>query len=101
MDYRALLDHPALAGIALRGCAARDEWEGGEPEIACLAEVAHAHLSGKYDRWVCVRHQRHLNATTLRHEIAHLLTGHRVHNERWRRVVRSLGGRVEERYRRK
>jgi hypothetical protein len=99
MELRALLDHPALAGIALRGCASRSEWQDTKPDVACLSEVAHAHLSGKYHSWVCVRDHRDLNATTLRHELAHLLTGHAIHNERWRRAVRSLGGRVEQRYR--
>ena len=100
MDLQELLDHPLLAGIAIRGCASRDAWEDTKPDIACLSEVAHAHLGGKYDHWVCIRHRRDLNLVTLRHEIAHLLTGHRIHNERWRRMVRSLGGRVEQRYQR-
>jgi hypothetical protein len=98
---KELLDHQALAGIALRGCVRHDDWDIARRDVACLSEVAHAHLGGASHAWVCIRDQRDLNKTTLSHEIAHLLAGHKIHNERWRRLMRSLGGRVEERYKKR
>jgi hypothetical protein len=99
VDLTRLLNHPALKGVAHRACAAHDEWDAGM--TATHQEIAHAHLTGRHQGWVCIRKQRDFNATTLRHEIAHLVRGTRRHDEAWRRVVRELGGQIERQYRKR
>ena len=91
-----LLDHPALAGLAVGACAAGDIWLGDTE--ARYHERAHAHIAGNRKGWVCVRKLKHYNPTTLRHEIAHLVRENTRHDEAWRAEVRALGGRVERAY---
>lgn len=99
MTFLELLKHPALKGVALLTCTAHDEWDLG---LAKNHEIAHAHIApGRHQGWVCIRKQRDYNATTLRHEIAHLALGTRRHDEAWRRAVRTLGGQVERQYRKR
>lgn len=94
-----LLNHPALKGVSHLSCAALDEWDADM--TATHREVAHAHIGGKHEGWICIRKLRDFNRTTLRHEIAHLIRSDKRHDEAWRRVVRELGGQVERRYRKR
>lgn len=100
MEFDELLKHPSLKGAAI-GCAALERWDVACKQVACKREVAHAHLAGRHDGWACFRSLHELNATTLRHEIAHLVRGNDRHDDSWRREVRALGGRVEQRYRKR
>jgi hypothetical protein len=87
-----LLNHPALRGVSLVGCTV-----GGKP--AMKGTVAHAHWrSGRARGWICLESRRHLNRTTVTHELAHLILGSDAHGLAWKRMVRQLGGRVERRY---
>lgn len=62
--------------------------------------AAHAHTSGhKPVGYICARSKRDL-AAFLIHEIAHLAADS-GHDERWRKSVKRLGGRVPAAYRRK
>ncbi len=69
-------------------------------------EMAHAHASrGRQDsaKWttgyICARSKKDL-ATHLIHEIAHLAADS-GHDDRWRKSVRKLGGRVPAAYRKR
>lgn len=89
MSLRALTQHQALRGIAIGRCV----------KDVPLKEIAHAHIHpGRYFGWVCVASHYHLNATTVCHELGHIVSGERTHTDVWRRAVRELGGRVELRY---
>ena len=94
MTLRQLTGHPAIKGIALRSCAEQDGPSANE--IAACDVLAHAHYGGEYQGWICIRNLRDYNATTLRHEIAHLVRGNKRHDEAWRQQVRVLGGRIQE-----
>lgn len=92
MTLDELLAHPALRGVSLICCI-----EGGAP--AMKGSVAHAHWrKGRARGWICLGSRRHLNRTTVTHELAHLVLGSDAHGETWKRTVRTLGGRVERRY---
>lgn len=96
-----LAEHPQLRGVAVWACADGDKWEDPRGYIAKNSELAHVHFDGKHAGWVCVRRTQDYTNTTIGHELAHLIVGHKVHNERWRRTMRSLGCRVERKYRRR
>jgi hypothetical protein len=98
MTLDELLAHPALRGVALGACIT------SKPS-ALKGEVAHAHWRpGRGRGWICLASLRHLNRTTVAHELAHIIVGTDAHylSERggatWQRMVRQLGGRVERRY---
>lgn len=92
MTLDELLKHPALRGVSLVGCI-----DGGP--AAMKSDHAHAHWrSGRTRGWICLASRRHLNRTTMTHELAHLVLGSDAHGDAWRRMVRQLGGRVERRY---
>jgi hypothetical protein len=100
MTLREMLKHSALRGVALCNCAAQDKWD--DANVAGLGrEIAHAHIRGRYLGWICIRKLGDYNATTIRHELAHLVRGGFRHDEAWRRVVRELGGQVERGYRKR
>lgn len=92
-----LLRHHAVRGVAVGRCVDGSEISGRDGKI-----VGHAHTAmARHRGWICLASLSHLNATTIRHELAHLVCGDNDHDEGWRRMVRRLGGRVEVRYRRK
>lgn len=92
MTLDDLLAHPAVRGVSLKGCI-----DGGP--AAMKTYHAHAHWrDGRARGWICLSSRRHLNLTTIAHEIAHLVLGSDAHGVSWRRMVRQLGGRVERRY---
>lgn len=95
MNLRELTEHQALRGIAIGHCCIdRDHDFGSDGKLQ-----AHAHVAaGPHHGWICLRSVRELNATTVRHELGHLLSGEYRHNLAWARVVRELGGRPERRY---
>ena len=89
MDLKALLKHPELKGVCVGWCPDGDQFEG-------IAGHAHQDAShGKYRGLICVASGRHYNATTIRHELAHLIRGNRRHDDAYWSVVRELGGRKE------
>lgn len=91
MSLKDLLAHPSIRGICLGCCV-------GGKRIA-QGNAAHAHYpAGKYSGWICIDSYHYLTATTLRHEISHLIRSNDKHDEPWRREVRALGGRVERKY---
>lgn len=61
--------------------------------------AAHAHTSGGYVGFICASTRKDL-VEHLVHEIAHLAAD-AGHDDRWRRSVRKLGGRVPAAYRKK
>lgn len=98
--------HPALRGIAIGRCI--DQSDIQDADGCALWEGtgyihAHAHSSplDPYPGWICLASTTDLTRTTVIHELAHIICRHRilVHGERWQRVVRELGGRVERSYR--
>lgn len=91
-----LLTHPAVRGVCIGNCPT-----GEDLGLACRRTIAHAHVyqRSKYSGWICVHKPADLNKCTMIHEIAHLTVGHGIHNERWRKAVRKLGGRIEHQYR--
>jgi|SRR6185295_5032527 len=95
MNLRELTEHQALRGLAIGHCAVdRDSDFAHDGKLQ-----AHAHIApGPYHSWICLRSLRHLNATTLRHELAHIMSGEYEHNLAWARAVHELGGRVERQY---
>lgn len=95
MKLRELTEHQVLRGIALKHCCDDDA-----PDFAQDGHLqAHAHIApGPYHNWICLRSMRHLNATTMRHELGHILSGEYEHNLAWSRAVRELGGEVERQY---
>ena len=90
MTLDEILQHSALRGVAIGCVAGKHRAEKGD--------VAHAHLVGRGRGWICLVSRRHLNRTTLTHELAHLVLGSAVHSKAWKKMVRQLGGRVERRY---
>lgn len=82
-----------LKGLAVGGCvdpARETRMEGGT--------LAHCHVSRKgrvdFDGWICVKSARVLGfRLLLLHEVGHLLT-RRGHDDRWRKKVRAIGGRL-------
>jgi hypothetical protein len=102
MDLKQLLADPRVKAVCIGNCPAGDEL-GLASRRTCNRTVAHAHWypSSKYTGWICLDKHGDLNKTTIAHELAHLIVGHRIHNERWRKSVRQLGGRVEHHYQRK
>lgn len=94
MTLDELLAHHVIRGVATKGCVSGDRFE---PHA-----VAHAHWRLERNRgWICVTAFKHLNRTTIIHELAHLILGSDAHGEAWKRMVRQLGGRVERRYQKK
>jgi predicted metal-dependent hydrolase len=88
-----LFNHPDLRGVCVGACP--------DGKAYLRDHRAHGHLEPpgyKYRNWICVATPYDFNATTIAHELAHLLVGHEIHNDRWRRQMRALGGRVERRY---
>ncbi len=113
MTLRQLLAHSAVKGLCVGQCIDGDPWEDTRTEVACLREVAHAHVRqrgpAKHPGWICIRqprnilrpHSRHVSADVM-HELAHLLAntkGH--HNEVWRKVMAELGQPVPAAYKRR
>ena len=85
-----LLRHRTLRGVSLIGCVTG---------AGMGSDLAHAHWrKERYRGWICLASLKHLNRTTLTHELAHLVLGSDAHGEAWKRMVRQLGGRVERRY---
>lgn len=96
-----LTEHLALKGIAIGACAGDGLWGNSDDEIGQDRIKAHAHVDGKRKGWICIRRLRNYNATTIRHELAHLVRENTRHDEAWRREVRALGGPVEQAYRKR
>lgn len=86
-----LRGYAALAGIFIGGCVERGVGSSFRAQ-------AHAHTRGEKKGWICIRGWRRLyQRALLIHELAHILTS-AGHDDRWRKKVRELGGRVEARY---
>lgn len=87
-----LLAHPKVKGVCIGWCPDGDKFDGID---------GHAHQDpghGKRRGLICVASGRHYNATTIRHELAHIIRANRRHDDAYWRVVRELGGRKERRY---
>lgn len=92
MTLDELLAHPVLRGVSIVGCTIAGP-------SAMKGTVAHAHWRpGRARGWICLASRKHLNRTTITHELAHLILGSDSHGEAWKRMTRQLGGRVERRY---
>lgn len=92
-SYRA---SGVLRGVFLGGCVERGDGSS-------FRARAHAHISGPkvsqiYDGWICVRSRRRLMnggrpSNLMLHELAHLIS-RQGHTDKFRAVLRSLGGRA-------
>ena len=96
-----LTEHPAIKGIAIGACAGDGLWGNSDEEVGQDLIKAHAHVGGKRKGWICIRQLHNYNATTVRHELAHLIRENTRHDDPWRHTVRTLGGRVEPAYRKR
>jgi hypothetical protein len=94
MELHQLGKHPALKGIHVgRFCT-----NGGD-FIGHITAHGHEDPRDRDYGMVCVSALRHLNATNVTHELAHIIRKNQRHDDAWRRVVRrELEGRVERRY---
>lgn len=82
-----------IRGVCLFGCI---DPSGATPLRA--EHEAHVHVDRSarvaFEGWICIRTARALGfRELLLHEVAHLLT-RRGHDERWRRKVREIGGKL-------
>lgn len=96
--------HPKVRGVSVGSCV-----EGTGKHAARVAlerdEQAHAHYdpSDKFFGWICVQSpedlgSKHHVSRTLMHELAHLLSPMRNHDDRWRNKMRTLGQPITKRY---
>jgi hypothetical protein len=59
---------------------------------------AHAHITGEYEGWICVRSAaRLLDRFLMLHELAHIITG-QGHTDGWRACLLKLGGTLDVTY---
>ena len=78
-----------VLGVYIGGCVERGEGSR-------FRAKAHAHSSGDYKGWLCFLASRRLaDRALVLHELAHLLAG-KGHTEKWRTVLLSLGGTLDE-----
>lgn len=80
-----------LKGVFLGGCVERGDGSS-------FRARAHAHINGTLKGWICVRGRKRLMtpkgkpSNDMWHELAHLISG-QGHTDKFRAVLRSLGGR--------
>lgn len=80
---------PELKGIYYGGCIAGLN----EPKDV----LGHAHYQGIHTGWICVRSKMLLkDHQLLRHEVAHLIAPDDGHDDKWRAVVKKLGGHIDQ-----
>lgn len=89
---RQLLGHPEIKGVCIGWCPDGDGFEG------IHAHAHHHRTHGKRRGLICLASPRDYNATTVRHELAHILRANSRHDEAYWAVVRELGGRKERQY---
>jgi len=78
----------ALKGIYTGGCVARGDGSS-------FRAKAHAHTSGPFDGWICVRRaDRVADELLMLHELAHIITGH-GHTDTWRACLLRIGGTLD------
>jgi hypothetical protein len=88
-DWPAWLRHPAVSGLCVGGCIARG------PGLGPSAKV-HSHVAGAFGGWICFRKVGRLADKMLGlHELAHIVSGDRLHTPKWRAVVLRLGGTLD------
>ena len=103
MTLKQLLAHVAVSGIAVGRCADGSAWR----DTVEKREDAHAHLTGAFQGWLCIRSPhdvlrrgcQQLSASVM-HEFAHLVAA-AGHDDRWRVTMRELGQPIPAAYRRK
>jgi len=95
-----------LKGICIGGCIVNGRnanvngmpWKIGD-------EIAHAHSQSanigypeyeKYNGWICLRKKFYMSKMTMLHEIAHLYCKNIWHDDRFRKVLLSMGGTLDE-----
>lgn len=99
-EFAAFAAHPAFKGLFVGGCV--EHGIGSR-----FRAMAHAHNTpgGEYQGWICVLSPRRVLTRSggpsqlMLHELAHLLTPGRGHDDKWRAVARSLGYRLPAHYR--
>lgn len=89
-----LRGHPELKGVFVGGCV--DRGVGSS-----FRAKAHAHTRGGNVGWICIRGWRRLaQKSLLIHELAHIKTSS-GHTDKWRKMLRALGGKVTAQYQKK
>jgi hypothetical protein len=89
-----MLGHEQLAGIFVGGCVDRGVGSSFRAQ-------AHAHIEGPHLGWICIRGWRRFhNKSLLLHELAHVVSG-QGHTDKWREMLRALGGRVPAHHKKK
>ncbi len=90
VKYPYFTHYPEFEGLFVGGCVERGDGSS-------FRAKAHAHTSGEYKGWICVRSVKRLGngkpSMLMLHELAHILTGH-GHDDVWRKKVREVGGRI-------
>jgi hypothetical protein len=80
--------HPKVKGLFIGGCVARGVGSS-------FRAKAHAHYTGRYFGWICVRRADRVDDRELMlHELAHILT-EQGHTPAWRTRVLELGGTLD------
>lgn len=78
----------ALRGVFVGGCVARGDGSS-------FRAKAHAHTTGQYQGWICIRRPDRLEDRMLMlHELAHIITGE-GHTDRWRACLERIGGTLD------
>lgn len=84
-QWPPLLKHPKVRGIFVGGCI--DRGLGYR-----FHHMAHAHLVGPHEGWICFRSTRHMDRLELQmHELAHVVTREQ-HTRTWREYLLAIGG---------
>lgn len=91
VDFEPFNSYPEFQGLFVGGCVDRGDGSSFRAQ-------AHAHSKQPNKGWICVRAARRVwsgdkPSALMLHELAHLLTGE-GHTDKWRTVVRQLGGKV-------
>lgn len=98
-----LLAHPKVKRVSVGKCVDGSDWEDKFTD-------GHAHVdpNDKYLGWICVRSPRDIvcaksnNLTrTMMHEFSHIETGHRHHDDVWRKSMHKNGQPIPKRYQKK
>src|SRR3990167_4507812 len=92
VNYPAFEKYPEFKGLFIGGCV--DRGDGSS-----FRAKAHSHTDDPNKGWICVRSAKRVgdfNKPTMLmlHELAHLLSGD-GHTDKWRKVARSLGYRLD------
>lgn len=95
-EWPEVLDHPRVRGVCLRGCVQTGTRAMFYAKKGAAKTMAHAHITGEYEGWICVRNQIVLrNRLLLLHELAHVIT-RQIHTTEWAYTLLQIGGTVDE-----